>query len=439
MSKRDITPERLNKIVRSTSLSEKIDAGDKLAFEPSYDIRYSGVVVSLRKMGKVAFGRVLSTFGAIQFMVRANDLGEEKVKEVISNLSLGTHIHINGHPALTGTKEPTLLVFELIVLQDSRSSFPDKWNGVSEDEKRRLRYQDCLVNQDKHKLLTKRAKFIRAIREYLEREDFIEVETPILHKVSAGAQARPFTTHSNAMDNDYYLRIAPETYLKRMTAAGYHRVYEIGKQFRNEGVDPSHMPEFTSCEWYQAYSDSEDQKKSFVNLLDWLYAEGFDLGIDPCDIQDYTFKGLYNAHCPIGLDETPIDQIDANFKQYVRPTLISPCFISDYPEHVAPLAKRNPEKPGYVEMWQFVWKGQEVVKCYSELVDPVEQRKLLEGQAEARNNGDSEAMMLDESFLKTMEFGMPEQAGVGIGIDRLFALFMGIEDIRDAVFFPLGV
>lgn len=416
-----------------------IDSGEKLAVNTEKNVKMTGVVVAMRRMGKVAFGKILGTFGQSQFILRQNEFGDE-YKQVVSDVILGTHIAVYGQLACTATKEPSVLCVALETLQDARKPFPDKWNGVSEEEKRNLRYQDCLVNLDKHNLFVARSKFVSSIRRFFENCDFIEVETPIMHRVSAGAQARPFVTECNALGDNMYLRIAPETYLKRMTAGGFHKVFEIGKQFRNEGIDSSHMPEFTSLEYYEAYTNAYQQITKFISLLGYLkYQSGFkhdDLKEEPLIV---TYEDLYNKYVPnLLLEETPENEIDQNFKKFVRPNITKPVFVIDYPAYLAPLAKRKVENPKFVEMWQFIWNGQEVVKCYSELVDPVEQRKLLEDQMAARENGDAEAMMLDESFLQTMEFGMPPQAGVGIGIDRLFALYMGVEDIRDTVFFPPG-
>ena len=445
------SPENLREWVEDYDLAGKLSETNKLvifdredACMPSATFTYAGQVVAFRKLGKIAFAKILSTFGAIQVILSVNALGDEKYRSLVnSDIKLGTHVEIHGLPAITSTKEPSLYAEQVTILQQSRSPFPDKWNGVSDEEKYRLRYQECLVKSDVHSLMIKRSKFIKTIRKFLDNNDFLEVETPILHKVSAGAQARPFVTECNALEHkDFYLRIAPETYLKRMTAAGYHRVYEIGKQFRNEGIDSSHMPEFTSLEYYCAYSNANDQIGMFVDLVQYILRDFYNDELEAfCESPTiYEYEDLYNKYVPnnLLLADTPENQIDANFKKYVRPNLDKPVIVTKYPAFLAPLAKRDPKNPKFVEMWQFIWKTYEVVKCYSELVDPVEQRKLLEEQATARENGDNEAMMIDENFLQTMEFGMPEQAGLGLGIDRLFALFMNISDIRDVTFFPPG-
>lgn len=411
--------------------SGELDDIGGISIVPGYECNFSGIIVSFRKFGKIAFARVLSTFGSIQAMFRLSDL--DNYKEV-SSLALGSHIKIVGIPSRTKTGEPTILAKSVEILCSIGVPFPDKWNGVSGDVKRSLRYQETLVDSGTHSLIVKRGRFLRVIRKVLEDELFLEVDTPILHHVQCGAQARSFLTNSAVSTGDTYnLRIAPETYLKRMTAGGFHKIFEIGKQFRNEGIDSTHMPEFTSCEWYEAYTDYRDQLDFFKNIfLPELFAGIGEYPFNPNECRVVRFEELYNEYCPVLLGDTLDSDIDLNFKRYVRVNLVEPTFVIDYPAFLAPLAKRNGDT---AEMWQFIWNCQEVVKCYSELVDPVLQRQLLEEQALLK---DDEAMEIDESFLRAMEFGMPPQAGLGFGVDRLFGLIYGVSDIRDTVFFPFG-
>lgn len=423
-----------------TNLISRIDSGEKLAIDTDTVVSVCGVVVAARRMGKIAFVKVVDNAKQIQVVLNQNQLGDE-YKQIMSNIALGVHARFSGNPCVTSTKEKSIYVTVVAMIKTDITPFPDKWNGISHDEKRRLRYQDALVNPQVHNVIRSRAKLINVIRNFLSNRDFIEVDTPILHSVSAGAAARPFTTHCNALDGDFFLRIAPETYLKRMTAGGFHKLFEIGKQFRNEGIDSSHMPEFTSCEWYEAYTDCYDQMANFSLLLIELRKAGFTIGNgdeDLISLPYYDYMELYNQYSPISFQETPQNMVDENFKKYVRPNLAKMCFVANYPAFLAPLAKRNENNPEIAEMWQFIWNGFEVVKCYTELTDAIEQRKLLEAQMAERVNGNDEAMMLDEAFLEAMEFGMPPQAGLGLGIDRLLALSLGIDDIRDVVFFPPG-
>lgn len=430
-------------------LASKINGGAKLAYDPSNSYEFSGVLTSFRRFGKIAFGKLLSTYGSVQFMVREEEFKDSAVpfKDLLSDLVIGAHVRVRGYPALTHTMEPTILASTLRILEKSRSPFPDKWNGVSSEMKRKIRYQETLVNHDVHDVFVKRSRFIKTIRDILDSFGFLEVDTPILHNAACGAQARSFVTNeASSTGHSFNLRIAPETYLKRMTAGGYHKIFEIGKQFRNEGIDPTHMPEFTSCEWYEAYTNASEQLCQFKEFLLTLSDElGLNIG-DLCMVE-VSFRDLYDQHCPIKLENTPNNEVDNNFKKYVRPALSVDTpdnnntiyFVTDYPAHLAPLAKRCDHDENFVEMWQMIWKGQEVVKCYTELTDPVLQRQLLEEQMRNKTSGvDEEAMELDEAFLQAMEFGMPPQSGLGFGVDRLFALLYNIDDIRDTVFFPFG-
>ena len=428
-----IQPEFLARMCKNdTELNRKIDEGQKLAFLDSpVRAQTRGVLIAMRRFGKISFGKLQSTYGNIQIMFNADTSFEESVG--IKNVLLGCYLEVLGQIALTSTKEPTLVVETVKLLQEARMSFPDKFNGISNEQKRKLRYQETLVNQDAHNLILNRSKFMRVIRNYLDGKGFLEVETPILHNAACGANARSFTTHVRATDSAQVLRIAPETYLKRMTAGGFHKIYEIGKQFRNEGVDPTHMPEFTSCEWYEAFTDYKDQIPNFLNMVS-VIEDAFGKKILPERMEVRSWASLMAEHAPSPTEVDPNLSLDEIFKKYVRPNLQEPIIVADYPAVVAPLAKRSSYEPGFVEMWQFIWKGQEIAKCYTELVDPVAQREALE-----RQRGEHEAMELDEGFLQTMEFGMPPQAGLGFGVDRLFALMMEVDDIRDSVFFPLGV
>ena len=272
----------------------------------------------------------------------------------------------------------------------------------------------------------------------------MEVETPVLTPQASGAQARPFITHHNALDADFYLRIAPETYLKRMTVAGFDRVFEIGKQFRNEGIDPSHLQEFTSLEWYASYWDYCDNMGFFRNMLAYLWQQFAFQNNDDVKVKlnawltapVVKYRDLFMEHTGRNPDDMSAKDADLMFKTAVRPKLIDPIFVVDYPAHMSPMAARHPHDPNTVQQWQFIVEGWEVVKCYTELTDPVLQRQLLEAQMQERAAGDDEAMMIEEDFLECMEHGMPPQSGCGVGIDRMVSLLFGVSNLRDVVFFP---
>lgn len=407
------------------------------------EVSLAGRVLSFRRSGGIAFGHVQDSSGRIQFALKKDLLGEETYKEYWSAIKVGVHVGITGKMWTSKTGERTILVEKFRLLQDVWRGFPDKVTGITDPEQKlRKRYLDCVLNPDVKNVFRTRSKVISLIRNFLTDREFMEVETPILTPQASGAQARPFVTHHNALDADLYLRIAPETYLKRMVAAGFDRVFEIGKNFRNEGIDPSHLQEFTAIEWYGAYMTASDNQVLFVRLLTHLAMR---LGETTGEIPN-----VFRLHAPgnVKYRELFFDEVgqypeafsaaeaDRIFKTQIRPKLIQPIFVQDYPAHLAPMAARKPGDPNTADMWQFISDGWEIVKCYTELTDPVLQRQLLEEQQKARAAGDEETMMLEEDFLECMEYGMPPMSGLGIGIDRLVALITGQKQLRDVVFFP---
>jgi len=405
-----------------------------------------GRVLSYRKMGGVAFGHISDNSDAkIQFAFNKKMMDEANFKEWSAIPHIGDIVGINGEVWTTSTGEKTVLVNKGFQrLQKASVGFPDKWHGMTDPELvRRKRWLECATNPESRKLYRNRSKLINTIRNFLDEQDFMEVETPTLTPQASGAQARPFVTHHNALDADFYLRIAPETYLKRMTAAGFDRVFEIGKQFRNEGIDPSHLQEFTSLEWYASYWDYCDNMKLFRNMLYYLW-KSFDRTEKDilAKLESWAqapvveYRQLFMEHTGRNPDDMSGKEADQLFKTAVRPKLIDPVFITDYPAHMSPMAARHPHDPNTVQQWQFVVDGWEVVKCYTELTDPLLQRQLLEQQMQERANGDDEAMMIEEDFLECMEHGMPPQSGCGVGIDRLASLLFGVPNLRDVVFFP---
>lgn len=405
-----------------------------------------GRVLSYRKMGGVAFGHISDNSDAkIQFAFNKKMMDEANFKEWSAIPHIGDIVAITGEIWTTSTGEKTVLVNKGFQrLQKASVGFPDKWHGMTDPELvRRKRWLECATDPESRKLFRNRSKLINIIRNFLDDQDFMEVETPILTPQASGAQARPFVTHHNALDADFYLRIAPETYLKRMTVAGFDRVFEIGKQFRNEGIDPSHLQEFTSLEWYASYWDYCDNMKLFRNMLYYIWKS---LDRSESDVLNkleswaqapvVEYRELFKEYTGLNPDDMPAKEADQLFKTAVRPKLIDPVFVTDYPAHMSPMAARHPHDPNTVQQWQFIVDGWELVKCYTELTDPVLQRQLLEQQMQERANGDDEAMMIEEDFLECMEHGMPPQSGCGVGIDRLVSLLFGVPNLRDVVFFP---
>lgn len=423
---------------------------NQLAYDITYlkagdPISLVGRVLSYRKMGGVAFGHISDNSDVkVQFSFNKKMMNEEEFKEWSSVPRIGDIVGIQGEVWTSSTGERTVLVNKGFKrLQKACGGFPDKWHGMTDPElMRRKRWLECAIHPASRKLFRFRSELISSIRRFFEETNFMEVETPVLTPQASGAQARPFVTHHNALDADFYLRIAPETYLKRMTAAGFDRVFEIGKQFRNEGIDPSHLQEFTSLEWYASYWDYCDNMKLFRDLIYRLhntFAHNEDIkekleAWHKAPVVEY--RKLFNEHTGRYPDDMSAKEADQLFKTDVRPKLIGPIFVTDYPAHMSPMAARHSNDPNTVQQWQFIVDGWEVVKCYTELTDPVLQRQLLEQQMQDRANGDDEAMMIEEDFLECMEHGIPPQSGAGFGIDRMVSLLFGVPNLRDVVFFP---
>lgn len=422
-------------------------ARDIVNSEDGTRVSLVGRILSYRKMGGVAFGHISDNSDIrIQFAFNKKMMDETNFKEWSALPRIGDIVSIEGEVWTTSTGERTVLANKGFQrLQKASVGFPDKWHGMTDPELvRRKRWLECATNPEARQLFRNRSNLIRFIRAYMEEKDFMEVETPVLTPQASGAQARPFITHHNALDADFYLRIAPETYLKRMTVAGFDRVFEIGKQFRNEGIDPSHLQEFTSLEWYASYWDYCDNMGFFRNMLAYLWQQFAFQNNDDVKVKlnawltapVVKYRDLFMEHTGRNPDDMSAKDADLMFKTAVRPKLIDPIFVVDYPAHMSPMAARHPHDPNTVQQWQFIVEGWEVVKCYTELTDPVLQRQLLEAQMQERAAGDDEAMMIEEDFLECMEHGMPPQSGCGVGIDRMVSLLFGVSNLRDVVFFP---
>ncbi|MGW2280448.1 lysine--tRNA ligase [Streptomyces sp. NPDC001770] len=432
--------------------------------------RLAGRVVLWRRFGGLVFGHILDRSGRVQISLRRDELDPETFAAWSTEVKMGDFVGVSGQKYTSNKGEPTLGVSELVVLNRSQRQLPDKWAGITHAEVRyRRRYLDLLANQVSSDRFRARSRIVSGIRRYLDGLGFLEVETPILQEAASGAAARPFVTHHNSLDEDFYLRIAPETYLKRVVAGGMERVYEMGKLFRNEGTDPSHLQEFTSLEWYAGYWDYRDNMRVVRDLVLTVMQEalgttvvtyqGVELdfgaewpeidfreavkertGIDLTVVQDLpTLRDEVKAAYPDSdIAEAPsyAAMVDVLYKRTVRPHLIQPCFLLHHPVELAPLARRSDEDPTRLDMFQVVVHTWELIKAYSELVDPTEQRKRLTEQLEMRDAGDEETMMLEEDFIEAMEYGMPPMSGLGLGVDRLIALLTDAPNLRDVVLFP---
>ncbi len=440
----------------------------------------AGRLMMKRIMGKASFAELKGSDGKIQLYVSRDEIcpGEDKslYNEVFKRLlDIGDFIGVRGKLFLTKTGEITLRVHSLTLLSKSLRPLPivkvdaqgEVHDAFSDPELRyRQRYVDLVVNPGIREIFIKRSRMISAVRRFFDERGWMEVETPILQAIHGGAAARPFKTHHNTLDTELYLRIANELYLKRLIVGGFEGVYEIGKMFRNEGMDRTHNPEFTLLEIYVAYKDYFWMMEMVESLLEEVATRATGSTVVRFDGQDIEFKGPYPRLTMMeaidkyaGVDVSQMDEealrqvcknlhiemdptmgkgklIDEIFGEKVEPHLIQPTFITDYPVEMTPLAKKHREKEGLVERFELFVAGKELANAYSELNDPIDQRERFEEQLRLAERGDEEAMVLDEDFLRAMEYGMPPTSGLGIGMDRLAMLLTGQSSIQEVLFFP---
>ncbi len=427
----------------------------------------AGRILARREHGKATFADLRDASGKIQLLLRQDVLGDGPYGR-FRELDLGDWVGARGEVVRSRRGELSIAVESYELLSKSLRPLPEKWHGLKDREQRyRQRYLDLLMNEEARRVLEARARMIREIRAFLDGKGFVEVETPMLQPLPGGATARPFVTHHNALGMDLYLRVAPELYLKRLLVGGYEKVYELNRNFRNEGMSTKHNPEFTMLETYQAFVDyrylmeflqelvtgavlsvrgeerfeyagheislSPPWKK--ITMLEALeeYA-GLDVAIDtdPRRLEELAREA--DVEVPPGAG--PGWMINELYEKLVEPKLVQPTFVLDYPEEVSPLARRNPESPGFTERFELLVAGQEIANAFSELTDPVDQRARFEAQARKRAAGDEEAQPLDEDYVTALEYGMPPAGGTGVGIDRLAMLATGCRSIRDVILFP---
>jgi lysyl-tRNA synthetase class 2 len=436
-------------------------------------VKIAGRIVSMRGFGKLTFGHVLDFSGKIQFAAQKNKLGES-FGLLMKTVDVGDFIGIEGEVITTKTGEKTIDITQWTFLSKALRPLPEKFHGITDQElKYRRRYLDLITSPESMERFKKRTRIISVIRKFLDDNRFVEIDTPVLTNKACGALARPFVTHHNALDIDIYLRIAPETYLKRAIAGGFERVYEFARSFRNEGIDASHLPDFTLLEYYCAYWNYQDNmdftEKLMKHLLTevngnlsltyentaisfegtWPRVSFRDLVLRDCGIDIDAFKtrdGLFAEIKARGIvfeDGVEVEKagratlIDLLYKKVSRPKLVNPVFIMHHPVEVSPLARKNDDNPMIVDRFQLVVNGWEVVNAYSELIDPIDQAQRFKEQAAARAQGDADTMDVDEDFLLCMEYGMPPISGWGMGIDRIVALLTNTSNLREAVLFPL--
>ena len=431
------------------------------------EVSIAGRLMSKRVMGKASFCELQDQEGRIQCYVSRNDIGEESYAD-FKKYDIGDILSIKGIVFKTKTEEISVKAHDVTLLSKSLRILPEKYHGLKDPDLRyRQRYVDLIVNPEVKETFFKRSAVIKSIRRYLDGLDFLEVETPMLQTIPGGATARPFITHHNALNIDMYMRIALELPLKRLIVGGIERVYEIGRVFRNEGMDMKHNPEFTLMELYQAYTDYYGMMDITEGIIKQVAEDvagtktieyqGVTLDFDK-PFERITMIEAVKKYSGVDFDEIPDleaarkvakehhiefenrhgkgDILNLFFEEYVEEKLIQPTFVMDHPVDISPLTKRKPDKPDYVERFELFIMGREFANAYSELNDPIDQLERFKHQEELRAQGDDEANMIDEDFMMALEYGMPPTGGMGMGIDRLVMLFTNASTIRDVLLFP---
>ncbi len=435
--------------------------------EKEEEVKLAGRVMAIRGHGKTSFLDLMDKTGRIQLYVRKDVLGEE-VYPLIKMMDIGDIVGVTGTVFRTHMGEISIRVTGLEILSKSLRPLPEKWHGLKDVELRyRQRYVDLIVNPEVRDTFLKRSQIITSVRDILNKQDFLEVETPMLNTIAGGAAARPFVTYHNALDMEMFMRIAPELYLKRLIVGGFERVYELGRVFRNEGIDIKHNPEFTSVEIYQAFADYRDLMKLTEDIVAEtaqkvlgtmkIEYEGTPIDLTPPwpavtmidAVKQYAgvdFNGVTDIEEARALAKKVNVEVEAAwgvgkiinacFEEYVEDKLIQPVFITGHPKEISPLSKSNPENPEFTDRFEGYIYGREICNGFTELNDPIDQKERFMKQVEERDAGDEEANMMDEDFVRALEYGLPPTGGLGIGIDRLVMFLTNASSIRDVILFP---
>ncbi len=456
--------QRSHTAQEAITLLEQQEATGK---EERAEVTVAGRITAIRKMGKGSFLDIRDGSGKLQLLFQNGNFNQEE-QELFKELDIGDILGVEGVLLRTRTGEPTISVGGFTLLAKSLQPLPEKWHGLTDTDKRyRQRYVDLIANTEVKDIFKVRSRVIAATRQFLDQRGFIEVETPVLQPSAGGALAAPFITHHNTLDQDFYLRIATELHLKRLIVGGFDKVYEIGRVFRNEGISTTHSPEYTLLESYEAYADYNDVMRMLEEMVSQVVRQA--LGTDEIkfgddtinfkppwrritlrdavkeyggiDFAEYpTASGLREKMSSLNIEVDPKKNwaklVDELLKTFVRPKLIQPTFLIDYPASMSPLAKSKPGAEHEVERFQAVAGGLEIANAYSELNDPVEQRERFEGQLQERQAEDEERWTIDDDYLLALEYGMPPTGGLGVGIDRLVMLLTGQQSIREVILFP---
>lgn len=429
-------------------------------------VSIAGRLMALRTHGKAIFANIEDISGRIQIYIKSNKIGENAFK-LFSKIGIGDILGVSGLIFKTRTGEVTVFVEEFILLCKSVRSLPEKWHGLKDVEIRyRKRYLDLMVNPSVREIFIKRSKVVQSIRNFLDDKGFLEVETPIMQPIPGGATARPFITHHNALHRDFYLRIAPELYLKRLLVGGLEKVYELSRNFRNEGISTKHNPEFTMLELYEAYGDYHSIMQITEELIVYILKDvlgtleieyrgnkidftppwkrismyktiedAVGIRIDKISPKDFNkVVKKYNLNIKGSINRGEI--INELFEKFVEPTLIQPTFVLDYPLELSPLSKQKKDNPELVERFELFISSMELANAFTELNDPAEQKRRFEEQVAKKEAGDMESHFMDKDYIEALEYGMPPAGGLGIGIDRLMMLLTNSDSIKEVILFP---
>ena len=462
----NVHPERYE-ITHSLKDVRKLEEGVK-------NVRVAGRVMSKRKMGKISFMDLRDLEGKIQLVFKRDDLGEENYKLLHATVDIGDFIGVEGETFVTQAGEKSIQVKSYEFLGKALRPLPEKFHGISNQEMLyRERHLDLIMNEETKKRFLLRSDFIKLLREFLWSKGFIEVDTPVLQNTASGATARPFITHHNTYDADVYLRISPELTLKKLVVGGFTNVFEVARDFRNEGISVNHLQDFTMVEGYSAYYNYKDNMKLMREMIIYIIGKLFDgnlvVNIGGKDIDfgaewdEISFRDLLIKDCGIDINNFPTAEsllneirerkieldvenieslgrgnlIDQLYKKVSRPYIIKPTYLTGHPIDLSPLARSNDDNPDITDRFQLIVNGQEIINGYSELVDSQEQERRLIEQNKLKDNGDEEAMSIDHEYIKAMEYGMPPISGWGLGVDRFLQFLTSSYNIRDVVLYPL--